>query len=58
VATQRTAAALGHVSRAEALTQGFARALALGGGIALAGALISLAVLVRTPRMAPAEATR
>ena len=58
VASQRTAALAGHVPRAEALTQGFARALALGGGIALAGAVITVAVLVRTPRVAPAGATR
>src|SRR5689334_682896 len=57
VASERTSALAGHASRAEALTAGFGRALALGGGIALAGAVISVAVLVRAPRVAPAEAT-
>jgi predicted MFS family arabinose efflux permease len=57
VATQRTSGLLGHLSRADALTQGFGRALAVGGGIALAGAVVSVAVLVRAPRVAPAGAT-
>jgi EmrB/QacA subfamily drug resistance transporter len=47
VATQRTAALDGDVSHAEALTDGFHRAFALGAGIALAGALVSALVLSR-----------
>jgi EmrB/QacA subfamily drug resistance transporter len=46
-ATQRTAALDGDVSHAEALTEGFHRAFALGAGIALAGALVSALVLSR-----------
>ena len=56
VATQRTADVAGSLSRAEALTQGFGRAFALGGGIALTGALIGAAVLIRAPGMGTAEA--
>jgi EmrB/QacA subfamily drug resistance transporter len=51
VATQRATALAGDVSRAEALTEGFHRAFALGAGIALAGALVSVFVLSRAPRM-------
>jgi EmrB/QacA subfamily drug resistance transporter len=51
VATERTAAVAGDVSRAEALTDGFHRAFALGAGIALTGALVSVFVLSRTARM-------
>src|SRR5215211_7374627 len=47
VATQRTAALDGDVSHAEALTDGFHRAFAVGAGIALAGALVSALVLSR-----------
>jgi EmrB/QacA subfamily drug resistance transporter len=47
VATQRTAALAGDVSRAEALTVGFHRAFAVGAGIALTGALVSAFVLSR-----------
>jgi EmrB/QacA subfamily drug resistance transporter len=47
VATQRTAALAGDVSQAEALTDGFHRAFALGAGIAFAGALVSAFVLSR-----------
>ena len=57
LATQRTADVAAHLSRAEALTQGFSRALAGGGAIALTGAVIGAAVLVRAPRVRPAEAT-
>jgi len=52
VATQHTAAVAGDVSRVEALTEGFHRAFALGGGVALVGALVSLVVLSRV-RAAP-----
>jgi EmrB/QacA subfamily drug resistance transporter len=48
VATQRTAAVAGDVSHAEALTDGFHRAFAVGAGIALAGALVSAIVLSRS----------
>jgi EmrB/QacA subfamily drug resistance transporter len=48
VATQRTAALAGDVSHAEALTDGFHRAFAVGAGIALAGALVSALVLSRS----------
>jgi EmrB/QacA subfamily drug resistance transporter len=51
VATARTTALAGDVSHAEALTDGFHRAFALGAGIALAGALVSAFVLSRTARM-------
>jgi hypothetical protein len=47
VATQRTAALDGGVTHAEALTDGFHRAFAVGAGIALAGALVSLLALSR-----------
>jgi EmrB/QacA subfamily drug resistance transporter len=57
VATQRTAEVAGQLPRVEALTHGFTRAFALGGGIALTGALVSLAVLARPWRPRPAEAT-
>ncbi len=55
VATQRTADLAGDVPRAEALTEGFHRAFALGGAVALIGALVSVLVLSRvrpasTPR--------
>ena len=52
VATQRTAALAGDVPRAEALTEGFHRAFALGAGVALIGALVSVLVLSRV-RAAP-----
>ena len=54
VATQRTADLAGEVPRAQALTEGFHRAFALGSGVALAGALVSLLVLGRV-RAAPAS---
>jgi EmrB/QacA subfamily drug resistance transporter len=47
VATRRTAALDGDVSHAEALTDGFHRAFALGAAIALTGALVSVLVLSR-----------
>jgi EmrB/QacA subfamily drug resistance transporter len=50
VASGRTADLAGRLSRGQALTEGFGRAFALGGAIALAGAAISLALLVRAPR--------
>ena len=53
VATQRTDGVTGDVSQAEALTEGFQRAFALGAAIALAGALVSAFVLTsRAPRSA------
>jgi EmrB/QacA subfamily drug resistance transporter len=53
VATQHTAAVTGDVSHAEALTEGFQRAFALGAAIALAGSLVSALVLRgRAPRPA------
>jgi EmrB/QacA subfamily drug resistance transporter len=55
VATQRTAALAGDVSHAEALTEGFHRAFALGAAIALAGALVSAIVLSRTAVTTPAR---
>ena len=54
VATQRTADLAGEVPRAQALTEGFHRAFALGSGVALAGALVSVLVLGRV-RAAPAS---
>ena len=48
VATQRADALAGDASHAEALTEGFHRAFALGSGIALAGALVS-ALVLRAP---------
>jgi DNA-binding GntR family transcriptional regulator len=51
VATHRTQALAGDVSRAEALTDGFHRAFAVGAGIALAGALVSAFVVSRPARM-------
>jgi predicted MFS family arabinose efflux permease len=57
IATQRTADVIGDVSRVEALTEGFSRAFAVGGAIALAGALIGAAVIARAPQVRPAEAT-
>jgi EmrB/QacA subfamily drug resistance transporter len=51
VATQRATELAGDATRAEALTDGFHRAFALGAGIALAGALVSALVLSRTPRL-------
>jgi EmrB/QacA subfamily drug resistance transporter len=56
VATQRTAALRGTVPHPEAITAGFHRAFALGGAIALAGALVSALVLARAPAVRPAEA--
>jgi EmrB/QacA subfamily drug resistance transporter len=61
VATQRTDHVAGTVSRAVALTDGFQRAFLVGAVFALAGAAISLAVLVRgagraAPVQAPAQA--
>ena len=60
VATQRTAALAGDVPRVEALTEGFHRAFALGGAVALVGALVSLLVLsrVRAAPRGPAPAPR
>ena len=59
VATQRTGDLAGSVSGAVALTEGFQRAFIVGAAFAAAGALVSLAVLVRgvrTPaRQAAAE---
>jgi predicted MFS family arabinose efflux permease len=49
VATQRAAALSGDVSPAEALTEGFHRAFALGAAVALVGALVSGLVLSRVP---------
>ena len=58
VATQHTNAVLGVMPRAEALTEGFHRAFLLGAGFGVAGALISVLVLVRVPaRAAPAAGT-
>ena len=57
IASQRTADVVGDVSRVEALTEGFSRAFAVGGAIALAGALIGAAVIARAPQVRPAEAT-
>jgi EmrB/QacA subfamily drug resistance transporter len=45
IAAGRTAAVTGGVSEAAALTEGFQRAFAVGGGVALAGAAVALAVL-------------
>ena len=53
VATQRTADLVGEVPRAEALTEGFHRAFALGGAVALIGALVSVLVLSRVPAAPP-----
>jgi EmrB/QacA subfamily drug resistance transporter len=47
IAAGRTAAVAGGVSQAAALTEGFQRAFAVGGGVALAGAGVALAVVVR-----------
>jgi EmrB/QacA subfamily drug resistance transporter len=52
VATQRSAALDGDVSHAEALTEGFQRAFALGAAFAVVGALVSVFVLSRV-RAAP-----
>ena len=56
VATQRTAALDGDVSRIEALTDGFQHAFALGAAIALTGALVSALAIgpvrARAPRSA------
>jgi predicted MFS family arabinose efflux permease len=46
IAAGRTAAVIGAVSEAAALTEGFQRAFAVGGGVALAGAVISGLVLL------------
>jgi EmrB/QacA subfamily drug resistance transporter len=48
VATHRSAQLAGDASAAEALTEGFQRAFALGAALALAGALVS-ALVVRVP---------
>jgi len=50
VAAGRTAAVADGVSDAAALTEGFQRAFAAGGGLALAGAAVALAVLVTAAR--------
>jgi Na+/melibiose symporter-like transporter len=47
VATQHTAAVVSDVGRAQALTEGFHRAFALGAAFAIAGALVSALVLAR-----------
>jgi EmrB/QacA subfamily drug resistance transporter len=47
IATHQTAGLAGDVSQAEALTEGFRHAFALGGAIALTGALVSVLVLSR-----------
>jgi EmrB/QacA subfamily drug resistance transporter len=52
VATRRSAALAGDVSRAEALTEGFQRAFAIGAAFAVAGALVSVLVLSRPARAA------
>jgi EmrB/QacA subfamily drug resistance transporter len=57
VATQRSAALDGDVSRAEALTEGFQRAFAVGAAFAVAGALVSVFVLSRG-RAAPRDPRR
>ena len=57
VATQRTNAVAGGASHAEALTEGFQRAFALGAAIALVGALVSALVLARAPLLRPERAT-
>jgi hypothetical protein len=54
IAASRTAAVTSGVSEAAALTEGFQRAFAVGGGLALAGAGVALAVLVRRVRAVPA----
>jgi EmrB/QacA subfamily drug resistance transporter len=55
IATARTAD-LDNVSPARALTEGFDRAFAVGGGFALAGAVVALLLLVpRFDRPAPSE---
>jgi EmrB/QacA subfamily drug resistance transporter len=56
VATQRTAALIGTVDPKVALTDGFQRAYVVGAGFALAGAAISLTVLVLGARRAAAAA--
>jgi hypothetical protein len=53
VASGRTTALTGGVSQAAALTEGFQRAFAVGGGFALAGAGVALTVLVSRVRPAP-----
>jgi DNA-binding GntR family transcriptional regulator len=56
VATARSAALAGDVSRAEALTESFHRAFALGAGVAFTGALVSALVLSRVrPVRSPAR---
>ena len=55
VATQRTAAVTGDVSRIEALTEGFQRAFVLGAAVALTGALVS-ALVLRPTAPAPRSA--
>jgi EmrB/QacA subfamily drug resistance transporter len=56
VATQRTAGVIGTVDPKVALTDGFERAYVVGAGFALAGAAISLIVLVLGARRAAAAA--
>jgi hypothetical protein len=58
VATSRTNAVAGSVSRVEALTGGFQRAFLVGAGFALVGALVSLTVLARSGREAATAAAR
>ncbi|MDX6727319.1 MAG: hypothetical protein QOK49_2124 [Baekduia sp.] len=58
VATGRTNAVAGSVSRVEALTDGFQRAFLVGAGFALVGALVSLTVLARSGREAATAAAR
>jgi EmrB/QacA subfamily drug resistance transporter len=53
IAASRTAAVPGGVAKAAALTEGFQRAFAVGGGFALAGAGVALTVLVSRVRTAP-----
>jgi hypothetical protein len=61
IAAGRTAAVTGAGSEAAALTEGFQRAFAVGGGVALTGAVISGLVMRRSPvagRDATAQASR
>jgi EmrB/QacA subfamily drug resistance transporter len=58
VATQKTGDLAGTVSNAVALTEGFQQAFLVGAGFAVAGALVSAAVLARTGRAAARAAAR
>jgi sugar phosphate permease len=55
LATQKTADLAG-AGRAEALTEGFARAFLYGGCFAVVGAFVTLALLVRRPVRAQPQA--